>query len=149
MNSNQSKPRNWYYKTLQVAKRELGMSDDEYRSVLYANGAKMDGDKFSAKTMSLSQLEAALEQMKQAGFKMRATKESWRKPLINKCKALWFALFEAGVMRQPYSEAVLTKFAYRHTGVNYINWAKTHGLRATIEALKAMAIREGIAIETK
>ncbi len=146
---NVTKPRNWYYKILPIARREIGMDEEAYREMLSEFGAKEKGGKPSASTMSIPQMEQALSHLKECGFKPKRTgvKKDFREAQIAKCKKLWDVLHEGGVMRQPYSEATLSKFAYRTTKVNNIRWADSKGLTQTIEALKGVAKRERIDVE--
>lgn len=143
----QGDPRQRLYKLLNVARRELRLPEDQYRSVLYANGAKLVDDKWSASTMSIPQLEAALEQLKRLGFKPKAAKvkrfSDWRRPRIAKLRALWMALADAGVVRDR-SDRALAKFCARHTGVAKPEWADSQGLNKAVEALKDWARREHV-----
>ena len=146
----QARDRYWYYKVLRVGMRDLCLDEDTYRELLRENGAGISKGKYSATTMSIPQLETALEKMKQSGFKLKRSSNSknFRDGMIGKCRAIWGELHRAGVMRQPFSEESLTKFAARHTGgVAHIKWADTQGLRNTIEALKGMAHREHVEIQ--
>lgn len=143
-----AKPKNWYYKILQVAKRELGMSEDAYRDVLADCGATEKNGKVSASTMTVPQLEQALSHLQSCGFKIKRTQIPFKEAQLNKCKSIWAALHKAGVMRNPYSEESLSKFAYRITKSNHIRWATPTGMAQTIEALKDMAKRERVSIET-
>jgi hypothetical protein len=129
--------------------REIGMSEEQYRDMLLEFGAKLKDGKPSASTLSIPALERVLSHLKSCGFRPRkaGTPVNFKQGQIAKCKKLWDLLFEAGVMRQPYSEASLTKYAFRMTGVNNIHWATSTGLAKTIEALKAMAKRERVNIE--
>lgn len=139
--------RQWYYRTLQVAKREVGMDDDSYRDVLMAFGATEKDGKFSATTLTIPQLEKVLSHFKTCGFKMKraGAPKSFKDGQLRKCQAMWIELHKAGVFHQPYSEAALTKFAARMTGgVANIRWASPTGLAKTIEALKGIANREGV-----
>lgn len=142
-------PRQRLYKLLQVARRELRLTEDQYRTVLYANGAKLVNDRWSATTMSLAQLEAALGQMKRLGFRPKAARvkrlSDWRQPRIAKLRALWIALAEAGVVRDR-SEKALVRFCARHTGVAKLQWAGSQGLNRAIEALKDWARREHVEV---
>lgn len=144
---NQLRDRNWYYKTLQVAKRQLGMNNESYRSVLFGCGAKMDDSgKFSATTMSVVQLENALEHMRQCGFKFKRKKTpaNFKDGQLAKIKGMWTKLHEAGVMHQPYSDKTISIFSKKITHQNHIKWASPTGLAKVIESLKSIAAREQV-----
>lgn len=141
---NKPKPRTWYYKILSIAKKQLSMDEDTYRSVLADCGAPLKNNKYSATNMTIPQLEQAVHHMKQCGFKTKP-KFTPKQKQIWLIKKLWSDLHHAGVMREPYSEAVVTKFAAKMTGVANINWSTPLGLAKTIEALKNMAKRERVA----
>lgn len=149
MTIKRNKDRNWYYKILRVGMRDLGMSEDAYREMLLGIGAKLKNGKPSASTMSIPQLERAVSHMKQCGFKPRPSckRVDFKDSQIQKCKAIWEKLFEAGVMHKPYSEATLSKWAFRITQVNNIRWANSQALSKTIEGLKAAARRERVNLE--
>lgn len=142
-------PRTRLYALLAVGKKTLAMDEDTYRALLRAHGAQLKGDKPSATTMTVPQLETALDAMKRAGFKPARTSQvariaDWRKPRIAKLNALWCALADAGIVRDR-SEAALTKFCARFTRTARLEWAGSAGLNQAIEALKDWARREGVA----
>ena len=152
MKNRTAKPRNWYYKILQVAKRDLGMDEDAYRDILAEFGAKESGGKISASTLSIPQLVQVVEHFKSLGFKIKKPVTALspariRLQQINKCAAIWHQLYEADQMRVPYSEASLSKFAYRLTKKNHIKWATPRELAEVIEALKAIAGRANVKIK--
>jgi len=124
------------------------MSEEQYRDLLLHFGATEKENKISATTMTIPQLEEAVEYMKSSGFKIKRTRSGgdFRKRQIHKIQELWTALHNAGVMRQPYTESSASKFAFRHTQVAKLEWATTTGLAKTIEALKSMAQRNRVSI---
>ena len=147
---NQPKPRKWYYTLLAVAKRDLNMDEDQYRATLAEFGAKQKSGKPSASTMTVPQLEHCLEHFKSLGFKVRRPRSHTnpKEAQLKKIQAMWNELHAAGVLRQPYSEKSVTLFGARMTKVNNIRWATPLGLAKVIEALKGIANREGVRIET-
>jgi len=145
---NKPKSKFWYYKILRVAIREIGMDEDSYRDVLKAFGAKDKNGKFSASTMTVPQLEKTLSHLKSLGFKpKRPNTVSYKDGQLMKIQKLWQLLFEAKVMRVPYSHQAASKYSARMTSVNQITWANPSELVKVIEALKAMAWREGVDLE--
>jgi phage gp16-like protein len=143
-----ARTKNQYYVILRVAMREIGMDEDSYRGVLEAFGAQLKGGKFSATTMTVPQLEQTLSHLKSLGFKPKPSKTvSYKDAQLSKIEKLWHLLHEAGVMRVPYSNGSVSKFAYRFTKLNQIAWASPAQLSTVIESLKAIAVRERVDIE--
>ena len=140
------------YKLLAVGKRELCLSEDDYRAILRANGARLEDGKFSAKTMTLTQLEATLSRLRKLGFKPRATRSkgatvaSWKQARINKAYAIWCALADAGIVKNR-SMASLHKWGHNITGKATLDWATSPDLSKVIEGLKSWAAREKVALK--
>lgn len=136
------------YKLLQVGKREVAMSDDDYRALLARHGATEVDGRPSASTLSISQLEQALESLKRAGFRPRRGKPhyDWRQPRIDKAYALWCALYDGQVVRDRQFTA-FERWSRSLTKSAKLEWADSHALNAVIEALKSWASRERVAFE--
>ncbi|HEC12290.1 MAG TPA: regulatory protein GemA [Acidiferrobacteraceae bacterium] len=146
-------PQNRLYTLLAVGKKDLGWDEDTYRDFLADHGASLKGDKYSATTMSVSQLEVALHDMKKLGFKPRRKNKpvhisDWRKPRIAMLNGIWITMADAGVVHDR-SEAALTKFCFKFTQVANLSWASSIGLNQAIEALKSWAHREGVKLRGK
>ena len=148
----QQKQRMRYYKLLAVAKRELHMSEEEYRCLLQKHGAKEVDGKCSATTMDLPGLSFAFNEMEDRGFVRLSrgaraergdTRKDWRKPRIKKITALWCTLSDAGVIRNR-SETAMQKYCARITNKAKLEWASGNDLNKCIESLKSMAQRERV-----
>lgn len=130
------------YKLLAVANRELstlrpGWTDDDYRIILKNCGASLKNGKYSATTLTDSQLDEALKQLKIRGFKVRrdTKNDTWRAPRIAKLNALWCLLAEAGVVRNSSSFA-LENYCKHRVGLTRLQWATSEQLNKAIEELK-------------
>jgi phage gp16-like protein len=138
------------YRLLVVGKRALHMEEDSYRALLERHGASLIGDKYSATTMTIDGLKAALDEMRAKGFapqgKALATAAAWRKPRIAKITAIWCALADAGVIRNR-GEAAMVKFCARITGKARLEWAESEDLNNCIQALRAWAQNTGVKLE--
>ncbi|MBJ7318259.1 MAG: regulatory protein GemA [Brevundimonas sp.] len=133
---------------VQIARKELGLDEDTYRAML----ERITGRTSSADCTD-DQLGDVLDEMKAKGWKPKvvAGGRSGRpirktapasSPVAKKARALWLSLHHLGVVREP-SEPALEAFARRQLGVDRLHWAdESQGYRL-IEALKAMAEREG------
>lgn len=145
-------PRQKLYTLLAVGKNQLGWDDDFYRDVfLVKYGAKKVNGRVSASTMEFGKLHEAVEAMKKAGFKpvkkgITSRMSDWRIPRINKIKAIWHALHNAGVIRNP-SETAMQKWCAGITKKSKLEWANAEDLNNCIEALKAWASRERVKLE--
>jgi len=65
-----------YYRLLSIAKKQLDMDEDSYRSLLARCGAKESNGKVSATSMTIPQLEQAVNEMKRMGFRIVANPNS-------------------------------------------------------------------------
>jgi phage gp16-like protein len=74
----QSEYQNKLKKVIHVAKRELGMTDEDYRSMLSSIPA-LEGATSTAK-LTIPKLQAVLDAMKLMGFKVRPNKKTAGKP---------------------------------------------------------------------
>ncbi|TNC80694.1 MAG: hypothetical protein C9356_12400 [Oleiphilus sp.] len=149
--------RNRYYKLLAVANRHLkelrpGFTDDDYRHILFMNGASEKNGKFSATTMTIEQLEAALDQCRSLGFKARfvpkkhgkASSPGWRNPRIGKLMALWNSLANAGVVNDR-SRKAMERYCMNHVpGLERFEWISSAQLNTAIETLKKAHQQRGL-----
>lgn len=135
-----------------IAKKDLGLSDDEYRGIINAKFGVQSSSKLSDK-----RLVELLESFKGMGFtakKSGPVKQPAKSPQpskekerqIRKLKALWISLYRLGVTYDR-SDDGLTAFARRvsggaETGIRSINWLDQYAAANVIEALKKMAERE-------
>lgn len=132
-----------YQTLLAVGKRELGWDDDTYRLFLAHHGATIMAGKYSALTMSVGQLVAAVEAMKAKGFTIKKRSAPWRQPRIDKITAIWIALFDAGIVHDR-SERAMVKWCAGITKKARLEWASGMDLNNCIEGLKAWAMRERV-----
>lgn len=136
---------------VQIARKELGLADDDYRMIL----TRLTGHS-SATDCSDADLGRVLDEFKAkgwapkvvAGGRAGARKPQSRKarpadhPSAKKARALWLSLWNLGEVRDP-SEAALEAFARRQLKVERLQWADQGLTYKLIEALKAMAERAG------
>lgn len=116
---------------IHVAKQQLGMEDDAYRAVLWAIGRVS-----SAADLDWSGRKQLLDHLKKCGFRPRHTRStSAEDDQVKKIRALWLDLHAGGVVRDP-SEAALTKWVKRMTGVDSLRWLRPEQKVLIIESLK-------------
>lgn len=128
-----------------LAKKELGLVDDDYRAVLVDVAGVT-----SAADCTDGQLADLLERFKARGFQSRKPGESARNrraaprpadhPTARKARALWISLHQLGAIGNP-SERALETFAQRQLGCERLQWADQSLAYKLIEALKAIAER--------
>lgn len=133
--------RNKLIQLIHVARRELvELQDDEiYRSMLKAITGKS-----SCADMRDNQLQDVLNHMKKSGFSVQPKGKSSR-PLAQdaehkKIRALWLFLHDLGVVKNP-SEAALSAYVKRLTGVDALQWINGSQAEKVIESQKKWAMR--------
>lgn len=127
-------------KKLHVARKALAMDEDDYRSLM----VRVTGQR-SAKDCNVGQLRAALANFERLGF--RPTGAAKRRDLgggatVGKARAMWISLYQLGAIDDG-SDAALEAFGKRQLGVDRLKWASEREGFRLIEALKAMADRQG------
>lgn len=134
-------------KLIHVARRDLGMDEPTYRTVLLSAGKSE-----SLSGMSISNMQAVLERMKKDGFKVRPKAKSRplaTAPEASKVRALWLFLHELGEVRDP-SEKALAAYVTRIAKVDDLRWSRGSRLvnaefkdrsELLIETLKKWAMR--------
>lgn len=138
---------------IHVARRELGMQDDDYRSMLASMTAL--GGRTSAADLSIKGLELVLKALKTKGFKIRikgSTAATSNKPgrrmasdpVSRKIRSLWLQLRDAGVLRDS-SEKALAAYVKNTTGVEDLAWLNDAQARKVIEGLKSWLSRVEVA----
>jgi phage gp16-like protein len=133
---------------IHVAKGDLLMDDDTYRSVL-----ERIGKRTSSADMTVPELEKVLEHLKRSGFQVRTANKSpsVRKPVrpsralaqdaeSKKIRALWLFLHELGVVKNP-SEEALAAYVKRIAGVDALQWINGIQAERLIETMKKWAMR--------
>ena len=140
-----------------VARRDLRLDEETYRSVLRAQGGESSAD------MNAGQLQKAVDAMKAMGFKV-ASKATGRPapsrgsrrsggsgaaavagPVVlasdaesRKARAMWLTLHSIGQVRDP-SEGALLAYARRQTGVERMEWVRD--MVPVLEPLKKWLLR--------
>lgn len=126
-----------------IAKKQLGLSDDDYRAIIFQHCSAM-----SAADATEAQLAAIVQHFGQRGFKTAAKGVPGRRapavdtPSARKARSLWISLHQLGVVRNP-SEQALEAFACRQLQCDHWRWSDQAMAYRLIEALKAMAKRHG------
>ena len=134
---------------IHVAKRDLSLDDDTYRSILQRFGRKE-----SSSDLTVPELEQVLEHLKRSGFKVRskgkpakpkAVKAMPSRPLAQdaeskKIRALWLFLHELGAVKNP-SEEALAAYVKRIAGVDALQWISGEQAERLIETMKKWAMR--------
>lgn len=123
-----------------IAKKALGLQDDDYRAII----VRVTG-KCSAGDLSIAQLEALLAEFERLGFQpVRSIRRAPRAThaTAQKARALWISLFQLGAIADP-SDSALEAFAKRQLKVDRLQWADQSRAYPLIEALKAIAERHG------
>lgn len=125
-------------KLIHVGRRELGMDEPTYRTML-----RTIGKAESTTNMAVPALMAVLERMKAAGFTIRP-KNGDRPMAVNpeakKVRALWLFLHALGEVRDP-SESALAVYVKRIAKVDDLRWARGDKVEVLIETLKKWAMR--------
>ena len=129
---------------IHVAKKQLGWSDDEYRTaVLSASGGKTN----SAGELDYRQRFALLATMKKCGFKMQPKKkqavELDKEETSKLIRHLWLELHGIGAVRNP-DETALLAYVKRLTGKDALPFLKDTQTVTIIESLKSWLTRERI-----
>lgn len=123
---------------IHVAKKEMNLLDDDYRQMLLDVTGRV-----SSADCTLTELRAMVEAMKKKGFApKKAGKPAADHPFAAKARALWISLYHLGAIDNP-SEAALEAFACRQLKCVKMQWANQAQAYKLIEALKAIAQRNG------
>lgn len=123
-----------------IAKKSLGLSDDDYRQILVDVTSRM-----SAGDCTDRELDDLIKHFSSRGFSAKARPNGPRPadhPAAKKARALWISLGMLGAVRDP-SERALESFARRQLGCVQMAWADQGKVYKLIEALKAIAERHG------
>ncbi|MCJ9428564.1 gp16 family protein [Kordiimonas marina] len=129
-----------------IAKKQLGLDDETYRSLLRGHFGKD-----SAARLTNAQLDQLVRYFKHQGFKTKPATTKGQKPAdhdqAGKMRALWVSLYHLGIISDA-SEKALSAFAWRVTGGKSKNgkarlqWVQGADAYKVIEALKAIATRQ-------
>ena len=124
---------------IHIAKKELALSDEDYRDLI---NATVPG-KGSAADLDDGQLQLLLDRLYALGWRPRLPRNRER-PLpatVWKARKLWLQLYEQGAVRSPQWTA-LARFAKRMTGVGDLRRLTGRQAAIVIEALKQWLERE-------
>ncbi len=142
MASPSSDPRTRLIRLIHVARRQLGMQEDDYRQFL-ANIPALEGAT-SVADLTIPKLDMVLDRLKAKGFKVVPKTKSPQKkpprkladdPQSRLIRHLWLSLHTAGKVRDP-SEQALAKYAARLTKVEQLQWLDGKQAAVVIESLK-------------
>ena len=123
---------------IHVGKTKVGLSDSEYRHLLYSTTGKS-----SSLAMNLSELEAVLKAIKGLGFKVKTMpvkpedvgRASFEQ--INYIKGLW------ELSARVKTEAALNAFVKKITGVPFLGWLDKRDAQKVILAVREIATNAG------
>lgn len=136
-----SSSRNRLLGLVHIAVKDLQMDDDDYRAIL-----RRETGKVSAAQCSPAELHRVIAAMERLGW--RGTRGAGQRvnrashPIARKARAMWITLHALGAVDDA-SESVLEAFGKRQLGVDRLHWADQAQTSALIEALKAIAARQG------
>jgi phage gp16-like protein len=125
---------------IHIAKKELGLTEEEYRDVI----AGTVPGKESAADLDDHELHLLVDRFSQLGWRPRIRRDPSRPlpPMVWKARRLWLDLYEAGAVKNPQWTA-LARFAKRMTGVGDLRRLNAKQGTVVIEALKQWLDRVG------
>ena len=129
---------------IHIGKAQLGFDDELYRDLIEA----MTG-KTSTTQLTVPQLEAVLDRLKQLGFAVKKTpgvKNLASDDQSRLIRHLWLILHAAGEVRNP-SELALANFIQKQTGISALQFLSTDSASKVIERLKQWCKRKHIEIK--
>ena len=123
---------------IHVGKTKMGLSDSEYRHLLYSTTGKS-----SSLAMNLSELEVVLKAIKGLGFEVKTMpvkpedvgRASFEQ--INYIKGLW------ELSARVKTEAALNAFVKKITGVPFLGWLDKRDAQKVILAVREIAANAG------
>lgn len=132
---------------IHIGKSKLGLDDELYREVLENTTGKN-----SSKAMTVEQLEAVLDRMKQLGFDIESKSKAGVKNLADDeqsklIRHLWLELYNAGEVRNN-SEKALAKFVENKVNVSALQFLSSHHADMIIKHLRQWCKRCGIERKT-
>jgi len=119
---------------IHIAKKDLNLSDEIYRDILYQAAGVA-----SAADLDQRGRVAVLDRFRELGWgnsgKPKNTRALADDPQSKKIRALWIELHAAGKVRDS-SEKALASYVKRMTGVAALQWLNGKQARTVIETLK-------------
>lgn len=145
------KVRTYQLKLIHMARRDLGMSEEDYRAAV---SGVTDGRTDSSGTCTDAERRRLLNHFRRMGWAPKkphrrkyspasSHKSPHEKTQADKIRAMWISLHRAGVVRNR-SEAALGKFCHRLTGKHTPDWLDHREAVIVIEALRAWAKQEHV-----
>lgn len=140
----QYRPKSWYIKLIHIAKSQLQLDDDLYRS----NLKELTG-KSSCSDMTIPELVKVLEHMKKSGFKVSNKKKAKLSGAHAKLFSLWQEMADAGFIKNRTYKALETwatancKVKNNGVAVTKLEWFTPDMFYQVIEQLKKWQKREG------
>lgn len=130
---------------IHVARRDLDMADDTYRTLV----GQLAAGKTSSADCTVPELERIVAHLKKAGFKVRkprAVQPAEHRTLATdpeskKLRAVWLLLHQIGATNSD-TEASLAAYVKRMTGVDDLRFTRPGDKYRAIEGIKAWAARE-------
>ncbi|WOE42395.1 gp16 family protein [Acinetobacter chinensis] len=128
---------------IHVGKTQLGLDEELYREVLESTTGKT-----SSKLLTVQQLEAVLDRMRQLGFQIESKDKTGVKNLADDAQSklirhLWLQLHNAGQVRNS-DEKALAKFVENKVGVSALQFLSTKNADTIITHLRQWCKRAGI-----
>lgn len=123
-----------------IARKMLAMQEDDYRALL----ERVTGHG-SAKDCTMAQLSDALAEFARMGFNPRGStrrRDLGKGAVVRKAQAMWISLYQLGAIDDG-TDAALETFGRRQLGVDRLRWTNEREGFRLIEALKAIANRNG------
>ena len=129
-------------KLIHVAKTKLQLQDELYRDILESTTGKT-----SSKQLSIAQLEAVLDRLKQLGFEVKS-KNTGVLNLASDAQSklirhLWLQLYQAGQVKNS-NELALAKFVENRFGVSALQFLSSKNADMLINHLRQWCKRCGI-----
>lgn len=135
--------RNKLIAVIHVAKKQLGLTEDIYRDILFATT-----EKESLKDMNIDDLNKVIKAFEDQGFKKKSNSKrtgSVRRTKsrhVKLIRALWISLYQLGEVKNP-SENALNAYAKRMTKVDNLHWLPPHKEDSVIASLRDWMKRAG------
>ncbi len=121
---------------IHIAKQQLGLDDETYRSMLFTV-ARVE----SSKDLDYAGRLAVLDHMRARGWSNKPARKAQSSRLLaddpqsKMIRGLWLELHQLGAVKNP-AEAALNSFIKRHTGIDRLEWLSGKQASGIIEILK-------------
>lgn len=136
-----NKPRNNDLAMIHIAKKDLGLDDDTYRSMLWTCARV-----HSSKDLDYAGRIAVLQHLKARGWKQKSPAKAKQKaplarePQQKMIRGLWLELHLIGRVLDP-SEQAISRFIKNQTKIDRIEWLSSTQASRLIEQLKSWLAR--------